>query len=885
MAKTLRVLLVDDDAADRLLTIEALEAQFASLQAIEAGDAAGFERALDDGNFDIVITDYDLGWTDGLQVLHEIKRRLPECPVIMFTGAGSEEIAAEGMKAGLEDYVLKSAIGHFERLPAAVSAAFHRATQARVMKEVERALRESSEFNKQIIDSAREGVIVYDRDLRYKVWSRAMEDVSGLPAEAVIGKHPLELFPFLKEQGVIELLERALAGETMTSPDVHFNDPRTGKTGWQSGRIGPLRDAQGNIAGVIVTLRDISDRKQAEQALLESESRLRLLVEQMPAILWTTDSELRVQSVAGGGLAAVQVSPAKAIGRSLFEAVPEESAAAIGFHQRALQGESVSYELEWRGRTFQASVEPLRNAQGVVVGCVGVALDITDRKQAEDLLRHSEKRYRLLFERNLAGVFRSTPDGRVLDCNDSFAHIFGYESKEEVLGRSALDFYFVPEDRDQLMSGLRQKGFLSNFEQRLKRKDGSLVWVLGNIALSEQQPGQDPVIEGTIIDITQRKELEDQLIQAQKMEAIGRLAGGIAHDFNNLLTAVIGYSQLLLMRLEQGDPARWEVGEINKAAVRAATLTSQLLAFSRRQILQPKILDLNSVVADLSKMLRRLIGEDIDLVLALEPNLGQVKADPSQIQQVIMNLAVNARDAMLRGGTLTIETANLTIESDGERAEVKLQPGRYVVLRIRDTGEGMSAETQSHIFEPFFTTKEVGKGTGLGLSTVYGIISQTGGEITVSSAPGEGATFSIYLPRVEESVEHLGEQAARPRPSETILLVEDDSMVRGLAATVLTEAGYKVLEAASGADALQLVADSTDPIHLLLTDVVMPSMSGTALADEIRALRPAIRVLYASGYTDDAVIHHGVAGKESDFIQKPFTPRALAEKVREVLDR
>jgi two-component system, cell cycle sensor histidine kinase and response regulator CckA len=382
------------------------------------------------------------------------------------------------------------------------------------------------------------------------------------------------------------------------------------------------------------------------------------------------------------------------------------------------------------------------------------------------------------------------------------------------------------------------------------------------------------------------RQSQEQLLQSQKLEAVGQLAGGIAHDFNNLLTAIMGYSQLGLSGLADGDPMQRNLGEIKKASERAASLTRQLLAFSRKQVLQPKVLDLNSVVPDMERMLRRLIGEDIGLRTALQPDLGRVKADPGQMEQVIMNLAVNGRDAMPSGGKLTLETANVSLDENYARQHVGVVPGAYVMLAVSDTGIGMDDETQQHVFDPFFTTKEIGKGTGLGLSTVYGIVKQSGGSIWVYSEVGKGTTFKVYLPRVDERAErykHAEILADAPLGSETILLVEDADMLRRLAKEVLETSGYRVLEAATGRDAMRIVQENSETIQLLLTDVVMPEMSGRELANRIAPVRPEMRVLYMSGYTNDAIVHHGVLDEGINFIQKPFSPDALTLKVREAL--
>jgi nitrogen-specific signal transduction histidine kinase/ActR/RegA family two-component response regulator len=388
------------------------------------------------------------------------------------------------------------------------------------------------------------------------------------------------------------------------------------------------------------------------------------------------------------------------------------------------------------------------------------------------------------------------------------------------------------------------------------------------------------------LDVSDRKKLEEQLRQAQKMEAVGRLAGGIAHDFNNLLMVIQGHAELLTDRMKPGESLRRNAEQIQEASQRATSLTRQLLAFSRKQMLAPVVLNVQAVVSDMGKILRRLIGEDVELVTVNAPDLKRVKADRSQIEQVIMNLAVNARDAMPRGGKLTIETANVEFDDSYSRAPVVLMPGRYVMLAVTDNGTGMDADTQAHIFEPFYTTKEKGKGTGLGLATVYGIVKQSGGYVWVYSEIGRGTTFKIYLPSVEEEVaprEIRQAVASLPRGTETVLLVEDEEGVRELAKEYLESCGYKVLVAQNGQAAIDLVSKHSGPIDLIMTDIVMPGLSGSDLAKKVQSLRPDIRVVYMSGYTDQAIIHHGILSSDVLLLQKPFTMSTLAHKLREAL--
>jgi signal transduction histidine kinase len=430
--------------------------------------------------------------------------------------------------------------------------------------------------------------------------------------------------------------------------------------------------------------------------------------------------------------------------------------------------------------------------------------------------------------------------------------------------------------------GTEVEGVIELYSREIEEPDEELLKMVTDVGLKIGQFGERARAEEAL------RRTEAQLQQSQKMEAVGRLAGGVAHDFNNMLTVIRGYSELVLSRLGAGEPLRKELEEVKKAADRASGLTSQLLAFSRRQFIAAKTLDLNAIIHNMEGMLRRLLGEDIvELCTVLDPQTGQIKADPGQIEQVIMNLAVNARDAMPSGGRVTIETGNINFGQEGYRAPLGLEPGRYVALIIRDTGLGMDEETQSHIFEPFFTTKEKGKGTGLGLSTVYGIVKQSGGYIEVESKPGRGAVFKIYFPCVDGAMEESATETVTAdsiRGRETVLLVEDEPGVRRLVNETLRIHGYTVLEARHGIEALLTGAKHMGPIHLLLTDVVMPQMSGPEVAEKLSGVRPAVKVLYMSGYPDHPVFSKGGVDTERCFLQKPFTPNALAQKVREVLD-
>jgi two-component system cell cycle sensor histidine kinase/response regulator CckA len=469
------------------------------------------------------------------------------------------------------------------------------------------------------------------------------------------------------------------------------------------------------------------------------------------------------------------------------------------------------------------------------------------------------------------------------------AAMLGYRP-EEMIGRSMFDFMDADARRAaEEQVERRRQGIAEAHEIELQRRDGTKVMTVISASPIVDESGEYAGALGMVTDMTEHRRLETQVRQRQKMEAVGQLAGGVAHDFNNLLTVIKGFSAFLIEDLAEGDPHRDDVREIDNAAGRAAALTRQLLAFSRQQVLEPRVLDLNELVTQLEKMLRRLIPADVAITTTFSPDLGLVEADPGQIEQVVMNLAVNARDAMPDGGTLTIETENAELDRtfDPGHTSAAIVPGPYVVLVVRDTGCGMDKGTQARIFDPFFTTKEKGKGTGLGLSTVYGIVKQSGGYVWVDSEIGKGTTFRVYLPRVTVESEDTGRATtAGParRGAETILLVEDDEAVRAMARRILGRGGYRVLEATTGAEALKMCAEGDEPIDLILSDLVMPEMGGRELATQVRALRPRARVLLMSGYTEEAAMKRSVLDPSEAFLSKPFTPDALTRKVREVLD-
>ncbi|MCM3877502.1 MAG: PAS domain S-box protein [Thermoanaerobaculia bacterium] len=634
-------------------------------------------------------------------------------------------------------------------------------------------------------------------------------------------------------------------------------------------------------------------RRSSEEALRIAEEQYRLLFESSPLPMWVVDRDtLRYLAANDAAVGHYGYSRDEFLSMHIGQIRPAEDVAAV---KLAIPKETAGIEKlgVWRHLKKDGTLINVEIATHVLTWAgrsawLVLAYDVTDRLRAEEELAKRELYFRSLIEHSLDIVAVIGPAGELRYASPSGERILGYP-RADLPGLNALDLVH-PDDRPlaegKFRRSLETGTKFEQLEARLRHRNGS--WRTLSVVGGPLPPGIG--MRGLIInarDLTDRLQLEAQLRVSQKMEGIGRLAGGIAHDFNNLLTAILGYSELMEAQLPDDEDLRSSLSEIHLAGERAAALTRQLLAFSRRQVLQPRLLDLNAVVSEVEKLLRRLIGEDVELVTRLDPASGTVKADPGQLEQVLMNLAVNARDAMPEGGTLTIETANTRLDAGFTAANPGAQSGEFTILTVSDTGIGMSDEVRSHAFEPFFTTKEQGKGTGLGLATAYGIVKQSDGYITVDSEPGRGAKFRIYFPRAvgEAAASGLGERPPlSPRGTETILLVEDESGVRRLSRTILEAQGYTVLEAASGEEALEIARSHTGEIHLVATDVVMPGMSGRVLWDRLRVLRPGPRILFMSGYTDDAIARHGVLDPGIAFLQKPFTPFGLAHKVREVLD-
>lgn len=761
-------------------------------------------------------------------------------------------------------------------------------------RHAEEALRQAEERLRMAAEAA--GVGYWDWDLvsGQHFWSEECKRHFGWATDA-----PRSIRDFLQyvhpedRQFVDTAIKRSLEANEDFNPEYRVAWP-DGTVRWLAATGRVFFDPAGKpirMSGIVV---DITERKLSEEALHLQTAAL----ESAANAIVITNSDGNIEWANSAFTSLTGYRPGEALGRNprFLKSGMQDPEFYRNLWSTVRAGHVWHGELENRRKdgslyTEEMTITPVLSKSGEISHFIAIKQDVTHRKQSEKALQQAEEKYREIFENAVLGIFQSTPDGRFLTVNNEFAHMMGYGSPEQMVAQVtdiARQLYADRSRYQEFQLLLNEEGVVRNFEYQAYRCDGSKIWLLENARTIAGSKGEIAYYEGTTQDITENRLLEAQFRQAQKLEAVGRLAGGVAHDFNNMLGVIIGYGEILQTQLPPRHPAIASATEIQKAARRAADLTRQLLAFSRKQLLQAHVLDLNLLIEELSKMLRRLIGEDVELVCHLGTGLQRVKADPSQIEQVIMNLAVNARDAMPNGGQLSIETTNAEVDEHFAERHPPMKPGSYVLLSVTDTGSGMNSETLARIFEPFFTTKEQGKGTGLGLSIVYGVVKQSGGYVWVDSEPSRGTAFSIYLPVTTETLTTFAppDPPAPLKGEEMILVVEDEPSLCELIRIVLARSGYKVLVAHSGLEALSVLRTTNGSVQLLLADIVMPGeMTGPQLAEAVRALGPDIRTLFMTGFAGELQALEGLALSGMAVITKPFSSELLLRKVRERLDK
>ncbi|MGC4119830.1 MAG: PAS domain S-box protein [Myxococcales bacterium] len=812
-----------------------------------------------------------LGETMGPAALAKLHPR--NCRVLTTGETVSEETSVRGLR-------LVSKVFRLDSETIAVTA-----LDVAEARRAEEALRESESLLRAVIETTADAVYVKDRDSRLLLANPAMLAAIGKPASSVLGHSDDELFddPAVAE-AVLRHDRQVLESGASAVVEEHILTPGGYRTFLST--KSPRRDERGQVVGLVGISRDITDRKQSEQLL-------QFFVDHAPASLAMFDREMRYLAASRRWLADYRLGGRDLRGLSHYEVFPEIGEAWKQVHRRALAGEVVRADTDRFERAdgsvqfLHWEVHPWRDAAGRIGGIVVFTEDVTERVRAERSLRESEERFRSYFESPIIGISMTSPSRGWLEVNARLCEMLGYSEAE--LKQMTWAQLTHPDDLPADLANFERvrAGAIEGYsmEKRFIHKDGRTIHTDLSARCVRKASGEVDYFVALLQDVTDRKLLETQLRQAQKMESVGRLAGGVAHDFNNMLGVILGHTELALDQVDPGHPLRFDLEEVQKAARRSADLTRQLLAFARKQTVSPKVLELNETITGMLNMLRRLIGEDLRLEWKPGPELWPVRIDPAQIDQILANLCVNARDAISDVGTVTIETENCTFDRPRGAGHAEHRVGEFVRLAVRDDGSGMDAETLAHLFEPFFTTKALGKGTGLGLATVYGIVKQNDGFIDVHSEKGRGTTFTVFLPRHQGADQAAGEAAPGPdlQGNETVLIVEDEPGLLNLTRRMLERQGYRVVAASTPGEALRLAHAHPGEIHLLMTDVVMPEMNGRDLAKNLLAVHPHLRLLFMSGYTSDVIAERGVLEEGTNFIQKPFTAAGLAEKVRAAL--
>jgi PAS domain S-box-containing protein len=881
MTRPLRLLIIEDSPADADLLVLSLSRAGFSPDWHRAESADELRQALAGRPWEIVLSDFSLPGFNAIQALEIVRRSAPDLSFVVVSGTIGEEQAVAIMRAGANDYLLKD---NLIRLPAVVEREL-RDTQARLAhRQAEFAARHLAA----IVQSSEDAIIGESLDGLITAWNPAAERLFGWAGHEALGRPDLGLLvpPDRVEELLqfIGLVRTGLRAPTLETVRLHKDGSRIDV----AVTLSPVFGSSGDLIGLSKIVRDIRKQRRDAQALAFDA----LILANVRDSVVVTDMEGTVTYWNEGASRLFGWTAEEMLGRPMVSRFPEHARDEAQAIIRRI-GEGVEFHGEFQDYMkdgsrvwIDACVTALAGPDGSPIGLLGISHDISARKKAEQDLRLRDRAIQAVTQ-GIVISDATAPDYPIIYASPGFERITGY-GQQEVVGRNCRILQGKDTDAEvvaRMRRALRQGGTFTG-EVLNYRKDGTPFW--NELSISPvHDEGRLSHYVGVLLDVTQRRQLEEQYRHSQKMEAVGQLAGGIAHDFNNHLTVITGYSDLLMKMLPEESGALPLVQEVHRASQRSTALTRQLLLFSRRQMAQPRVLDVNAVVTDAEKMLRRLIGEHIEFVTVLRPLVGRVRADPGQLEQVLLNLVVNARDAMQQGGRITIRTEDVELDEVYARLHVEARPGGYVMLAVTDTGVGMTADVKARIFEPFFTTKAPGKGTGLGLAVVHGIVQKAGGHIGVYTEVSLGTTFKVYLPRVQVSHQGVGprpEPQLPPRGSETVLLVEDDDSVRALSLHVLRGCGYAVLEAENGLKALEVAAGHAGPIHLLITDVVMPVMGGRELAERLLALRKETKALFVSGYADDAVFRHGIEEEMVQFLVKPFSPHGLAQKAREVLD-
>ncbi|MDA8098889.1 MAG: PAS domain S-box protein [Nitrospiraceae bacterium] len=741
-----------------------------------------------------------------------------------------------------------------------------------------------------IVQSSDDAIISKDLDGTIRSWNKGAEAIYGYTAAEALGQHVSLLLPPEIPDDTMAILERIRAGGHVD----HYETLRLRKDGrriYVSLTVSPINSDDGSIIGASAIARDITGRLKSEQELQRASAYNRSLIEASLDPLVTIGPDGKITDVNEATETATGRSRTELIGTDFSDyfTVPENALA--GYQQVFREGSVRDYPLEIRHKNggvmpvlYNASL--YRDEEGSVIGVFAAARDITEKKTAEQELKRASAYNRSLIEASLDPLVTIGPDGKITDVNAATETATG-RGRAELIGTDFSDYFTVPENALAGYQQVFREGSVRDYPLEIRHKNGGVIPVLYNASLYRDEEGSVIGVFAAARDITARKKLEEQLRHSQKMEAIGRLAGGIAHDFNNILTAIIGYGSILLRKMDEADHLRQNVELVLESANRAAALTQGLLAFSRKQVMTLRRIDLNTTITGLERFLRRIIGEDVELAVSCASRPLMIMADSGQIEQVLMNLATNARDAMSRGGRLAIATEPADMDDAFRKAHGYGKPGLYAMITVADTGAGMTADVSERIFEPFFTTKETGKGTGLGMSIVYGIVKQHGGYINVYSEPGIGTTFRIYLPRIAAAEETT--EAAKPEPlpkggTELILVAEDDDVVRRLTQSVLEEFGYRVVAAGDGEAALAAFEEYREAIDLCILDVIMPKKRGREVCQEIVRRKPGVKILFTSGYALSALSEEGILDSEYACVMKPASPAALLKKVRDTLD-